>query len=219
MRSHLPVSPMAISSPRTSARARMSKRHSNGDSGIPYDPAIGPGNARTVAWRSNAAGSRARGFPADRNAKAAFAQRNRVETAKTTTKRAAFVANTVQKTPTYPIDENHAQSTTMLLMRASAKRKTMTATSTPMRLKRMLRVARSRSGTDSRRRLGKRRELAPSESRRQTEASFGLAFPGDRRTDDNFRLLSLLGQASPRRGDASLRRLARIMHGRLANVA
>src|SRR3984957_12582922 len=37
--------------------------------------------------------------------------------------------------------------------------------------------------------------------------SFGLAFPGDRRTDDNFRLLSLLGQAYPRRGDASLPRL------------
>ena len=52
----------------------------------------------------------------------AFAQRSKVETAKTTTKRAAFVANTVQKTPTYPIDENHAQSTTMLLMRPSAKR-------------------------------------------------------------------------------------------------
>ena len=74
----------------------------------------------------------------NRSAKVAFAQRSRVETAKTTTKRAAFVANTVQKTPTYPIDENHAQSTTMLLMRASAKRKTMTATSTPMRLKSML---------------------------------------------------------------------------------
>jgi hypothetical protein len=129
---------MAISSPRTSARARASKRHSNGDSGIPYDPAIGPGNARTVAWGSNAAGRRGRGFPADRNAKAAFAQRNRVETAKTTTKRAAFVANAVQKTPTYPIDENHAQSTMTLVMRPSANSKTMTATSTPMRLKSML---------------------------------------------------------------------------------
>jgi hypothetical protein len=39
--------------------------------------------------------------------------------------------------------------------------------------------------------------------------SFGLAFPGDRRTDDDFRLLSLFGQACPTRGDASLPRLAR----------
>ena len=35
--------------------------------------------------------------------------------------------------------------------------------------------------------------------------SFGLAFPGDRRTDDNFRLLSLFGQACPRRGMRSFR--------------
>jgi hypothetical protein len=33
--------------------------------------------------------------------------------------------------------------------------------------------------------------------------SFGLAFPGDRRTDDDFRLLSLFGQGCPRRGDVS----------------
>ena len=49
------------------------------------------------------------------------------------------MANTVQKTPTYPIVENHAaQSTTTLLTRPSAMRKaTMTAIGTPMRLQSM----------------------------------------------------------------------------------
>jgi hypothetical protein len=50
------------------------------------------------------------------------------------------VANAVQKTPTYPIDENHAQSTTTLLMRASTNSKTTAAISTPTRPKGMLPV-------------------------------------------------------------------------------
>src|SRR5271170_2244140 len=138
-RSHLPVSPMATSSPRTSETARTSRRHVNGEAADPYDLNEGPGNARTVADPgSNGAGSGSGRFDANRNANIALAQRSKVETAKTTTKRAAFVANIVQKTPTYPIDENHAQSTTMPLMRASANRKTMTAISTPMRLVGML---------------------------------------------------------------------------------
>ena len=98
----------------------------------------GAGNARTVARPGSNAGSESGCFDANRNANVALAQRSKVETAKTTTKRAAFVANIVQKTPTYPIDENHAQSTTMPLMRTSAKSKTMTAISTPMRLEGML---------------------------------------------------------------------------------
>src|SRR6516225_6039910 len=138
MRSHLPVSPMAMSSPRTSATARMSKRHCNGDSGSPYEPAIGPGKARTAAWGSKAAGSRNRSLNANRYARVAFAQRSKVEMAKTTTKRAALAANVVQKTPTYPIDENHAQSTTTAVMRPSAKSNTMAAIGTPKRLQSML---------------------------------------------------------------------------------
>src|SRR6516165_4391390 len=138
MRSHLPVSPMAMRSPRTSATKRMSKRHCNGDSGSPYAPAIGLGNARTAAWGSKAAGSPNRGLNANRYARVAFAQRSKAETAKTTTKRAALVANAVQKTPTYPIDENHAQSTTTVVMRPSAKSNTMAAIGTPKRLQNML---------------------------------------------------------------------------------
>src|SRR6516164_477720 len=138
MRSHLPVSPMAMRSPRTSATKRMSTRHSDGDSGSPYEPATGPGNARTAAWGSNAAGSRSRSLNANRYARVAFAQRSKDETAKTATKRAALVANAVQKTPTYPIDENHAQSTTTVVMRPSAKSNTMAAIGTPKRLQSML---------------------------------------------------------------------------------
>src|SRR5271170_4285900 len=138
-RSHLPVSPMATSSPRTSETARTSRRHVNGEAADPYDLNEGPGNARTVADPgSNGAGIGSGRFDANRNANIALAQRSKVETAKTTTKRAAFVANIVQKTPTYPIDENHAQSTTMLQKRASAKRKAIAAISTPMRLEGML---------------------------------------------------------------------------------
>ena len=110
----------------------MSKRHSNGDSGSPYEPATGPGNARTVANPGSiAAESESGRLDANRNANIAFAQRSKVETAKTTTKRAALVANAVQKTPTYPIDENHAQSTTTVVMRPSAKSNTMAAIGTP----------------------------------------------------------------------------------------
>jgi hypothetical protein len=51
----------------------------------------------------------------------------------------AFVAKTVQKTPTYPIVENHAQSTTQSLARPSTMREaTMTAIATPMRPQAML---------------------------------------------------------------------------------
>ena len=81
---------------------------------------------------------RSRRCDANRNASVPFAQRSKVDTAKTAMKRAAFVAKIVQKTPTYPIVENHAQSTTTPLARASAMRKTMTAISTPMPLQGML---------------------------------------------------------------------------------
>ena len=89
------------------------------------------------------------GLNANRYARIAFAQRSKVETAKTTTKRAALVANAVQKTPTYPIDENHAQSTTMAVMRPSAKSNTIAAIGTPKRLQGMLPhiVSRSKSET------------------------------------------------------------------------
>ena len=97
---------------------------------------------------SNAAGSRSGRLDVNRSAKVAFAQRSRVETAKTTTKRAAFVANTVQKTPTYPIDENQAQSTTTLVMRPSANSKTMTATGTPKRRQGMLPPVREDPASD-----------------------------------------------------------------------
>ncbi len=46
--------------------------------------------------------------------------------------------NAVQKTPTYPIDKNQAQSTTTLALRPSAKSKTMTAIGTPKRRQGML---------------------------------------------------------------------------------
>ena len=48
MRSHLPLSPIAMSSARTTATARMSKRHISGESASPPG---GPGNARTGANR------------------------------------------------------------------------------------------------------------------------------------------------------------------------
>src|ERR1700734_282894 len=170
IRFHLPVSPMATSSPRASATARTSRRHINGEAADPYDLTEGAGNARTVARPGSNAGSESSRFDANRNANVALAQRSKVETAKTTTKRAAFVANNVQKTPTYPIYENHAQSTTMPLMRASAKRKTMTAISTPMRLEGMLLPSR-RPKTDSRLRFGKRRSPHRDASCRQMETA------------------------------------------------
>src|SRR5208283_2255114 len=84
------------------------------------------------------AGSRSRGLAAKRNANVAFAQRRMVETAKTTTKREVFVTKAVQKTRTYPIDENHAQSTTTLAKRPSAKSRAITAIGTPIRRQDML---------------------------------------------------------------------------------
>ena len=120
---------------------------------------------------------------------------------KTTTKRAAFVASTVQKTPTYPIDENYAQSTMALVMRPSANSKTMTATITPMRLKSMLLTRRAvRQGLTAAAVWVNDGNWRQARAVVRRKLSFGLAFPGDRRTDDNLRLLSLLGQAYPKRG-------------------
>jgi hypothetical protein len=93
-------------------------------------------------------------------------------------------------------------------MRPSANSKTMTATSTPMRLKSMLlRVARSARGLTAAPVWVNDGNWRQARAVVRRKPSFGLAFPGDRRTDDNFRLLSLLGQAYPRRRDASLPRL------------
>ena len=86
-------------------------RHSGSPS--PNNSVGAPGNDRTVAKPgSSAAGSRSRRCDANRNASVPFTQRSKVDTAKTAMKRTAFAAKTVQKTLTYPIVENHAQSTT-----------------------------------------------------------------------------------------------------------
>ena len=59
-------------------------------------------------------------------------------TANTVTNSAIFAMRTVQNTAPWPIDENHAQSTTRLLAQPSTMRQaTMTATATMTRLKRI----------------------------------------------------------------------------------
>src|SRR5260370_8413818 len=108
---------MAMTSPRTRATARMSKRHANGDSGSPYDPAQGAGDTRKVATPgSNTTGSD-RGLDANPWAKAPFAQRNRVEPLNTTANRVALVANAAQKPPTHHPAHTPIQPTTHLLRR------------------------------------------------------------------------------------------------------
>ena len=74
-----------------------------------------------------------------------------------------------------------------------------------MRLKRHAPYAsRGPSGTDSSRRLGKRRELPAKRAVVRRKPSFGLAFPGDRRTDDNFRLAIATRASVPKARDSSL---------------
>src|ERR1700686_2283169 len=97
----------------TMETARMSKRHGSSGDASPNNPVRAPGKTRTVAKPgSRTAESRSRRCHANRNEIAPFIQSSEVDTAKTAMKRTAFVAKIVQKTSTYPIVENHAQSTT-----------------------------------------------------------------------------------------------------------
>ena len=101
IRSHLTVSPIAISSPMTRATARMSKRRGKAGTQVKQ---LGRRLGRCPDCGkpgSSAAGSRSRRCDANRNASAPFTQKSKVDTAKTAVKRTAFVAKTVQKTPTY----------------------------------------------------------------------------------------------------------------------
>ena len=117
----------------------MSRRHSRSGAAGPNNPAGVPGKARAVGkagW--SAAESRSRRCHVSRKAIVAFNQRSEVDMAKTAIKRAAFVAKIVQKTSTYPMVENHAQSTTKSLAYAATMRQTtMTAMGTPMRFQGM----------------------------------------------------------------------------------
>ena len=117
----------------------MIKRHGNRGEAGPSNSVGAPGNARTVVKPgSSTAGSGGRRRDANRRASVPFTQRSKVDTAKTAMKRTAFVAKTVQKTPTYPAVENHAQSTTKPLTPPSNKKETtMTAMATPMPLQGM----------------------------------------------------------------------------------
>ena len=134
IRSHLPLSPIAISSPATRAAARMSKRHGNCAEAGPSHSGGPPGNARNaVTPGSSTTESRGR-RAANRKASAPFTQRSKLDTAKTAMNRTAFVAKTVQKTPTYPIVENHAQSITRAMARPNAASETtIAAIATPIR--------------------------------------------------------------------------------------
>src|SRR5271155_1875709 len=118
----------------TIAPPRIIKRQGSNGAAVPNNRFGAPGNARTVAKPgSSAAGSRGLRRDADRKASAPFTQRSKLDAAKTAMKRTALVAKTVQKTPTYPIVENHAQSTTKPLMPPSKRRPTtMTAIAAPM---------------------------------------------------------------------------------------
>src|SRR5216684_3554228 len=137
--SQLPVSPMAIRIPRTTATPGTRKRQGSCGGASPNSSGTVSDNVRRVADpRSKDTGSQGPRRRATRNASVPLIHRATVERAKTAKKRMALVPKMVQKTSKYPTVENHSQSTRKSLASPSAIRQaTMTMIATAMPLHRI----------------------------------------------------------------------------------
>ena len=178
--SHRPLSPKAISSPRMTAAARMSKspgqrRRLNPARLRPW-PLRGPERSRSSARmppEPEAATLTRTGARTSRSPREARSRRRRrLRRAWLSPRTPSRRRRIADRREPRPVDHEAA-------MRASAKRRTTMAIGAPMRLKGMLPPGRrSRPDTDSRRGFGKHQELAPSANRRQTRAVLRAAIAG-----------------------------------------